>query len=80
MTMRIYAKQHALEVGRITVAVEHRWVRDENGQTRDHFDRSVHVEPMPLPEVMDRLMRIAERCPVYRTLMTESVIVSRIDP
>lgn len=80
MTLRMYVEQHALEVGKITVAVEHRWVRDENGRNRDHFEKLVHVDPMPSGDVMDRLMRIAERCPVHRALTTSPVIVSRVDP
>lgn len=79
MTIRMYVEQHALEVGRITVTVQHQWVRDEQGRSQDHFEKLIHVDPMPCPDIMERLMRIAERCPVHRALTADPVIISRID-
>lgn len=68
MTMRMYAERHKLDIGRITVTVEHEWAKDEAGRTQDSIRRILQVEPAPEPQVMDRLRNIAERCPVHRML------------
>jgi putative redox protein len=80
MTIRMYTEQRKLDVGKITVTVEHQWIKGEDGKTRDHLQKLIHFEPMPAPDVLDKILGVAERCPVHRALSGQAVITSRADP
>jgi putative redox protein len=69
MTIRMYARRHKLELGRIRVDVSHEWVAPESGERRDRFTRVIAIDPRPSDEVLARLSDIADRCPVHRTLI-----------
>ncbi|UPG94571.1 OsmC family protein [Luteibacter aegosomatissinici] len=73
MTMQMYTRRKAWPVARVQVAVAHS--RDADG--RDHFDRQIYVDG-PLDDTqMARLMEIAERCPVGKTLSGGASISSQ---
>ena len=80
MTVRMYAQQRRLDVGKITVVVEHQWLKDEVGRTLDRIEKLIHIEPQPPDDVLHRLLDIADRCPVHRAMSGSAEIVTRYDP
>jgi putative redox protein len=86
MTLRLYAEHKKLKVGRIRVDVSHGKVHAEDckdcGEGRegriDRFERVIHVEGEVAPEVAARLVEIAGKCPVHRTLEANSAVVTRL--
>ncbi len=86
MTLRMYADFKKLELGRVTVDVSHGKVHAEDcadcGEGRtgkiDRFERVISVDGDPSAELRDKLVEIAGKCPVHRTLEAEAVVVTRI--
>lgn len=87
MTLRMYAARRQLALGRLSVTVEHAKVHAEDcadcGEGRegrvDRFERILSVEGAPDPATRAKLLEIADKCPVHRTLEASSVIVTRLD-
>jgi putative redox protein len=85
MTLRLYADHKKFDVGRISVEVRHSRTHAEDckDSTEDHkgevsrFDRIVAIDGEPAEEVKERLLAIADRCPVHRTLERKSIITTR---
>ncbi len=72
LTLRLYADHKEWPVERIHVAVDH--AREEGATSPDLFRRRVQFTG-PLDEAQrERLLQIAERCPVHRTLTAGSRI------
>jgi uncharacterized OsmC-like protein len=72
MTLRLYADQKQWPLQRIRVAVSH--AKDKDQKPADLFRRSIMLEG-PLDQAQrTRLMEIAGRCPVHRTLEAGSAI------
>src|SRR5690606_33474648 len=65
MTLRLYARRKDLPLGRVGVTVGHR--RDA-AEPHDHFVRDIRLQGELSDDQRSRLMDIAERCPVHRTL------------
>jgi uncharacterized OsmC-like protein/pimeloyl-ACP methyl ester carboxylesterase len=69
ITMRMYAERKGLSVARIGVEVRHDKVAGEDGSKIDVFQRRISVDAPDLAtEDRDRLIAIAGKCPVHRTL------------
>jgi putative redox protein len=64
--MRLYADQKGWPLERARVAVTH--AKDAGQVPPDRFDRSIGLEGPLTDEQRARLLEIAERCPVHRTL------------
>jgi putative redox protein len=65
MTLRLYARRKGMPLTRVQVSVRHHRASLE---ARDVFERTISLEG-PLNEAdRGRLLVIAERCPVHRTL------------
>jgi putative redox protein len=64
MTMRLYANQKSFPLDRASVRVSH--FRDASG--RDIFVRELLLEGALDSDQIQRIVSIAERCPVHRTL------------
>ena len=64
MTLRLYARGKSLKLDKVTVNVAHS--RTPDGA--DLFVRRVHLDGELAPAQRVRLLEIAERCPVHRTL------------
>jgi putative redox protein len=84
MTMRLYADRKALPMERVTVTLKHGKIhaRDcEECETRegmlDQIDRVIKIEGALDAEQRRRLMEIADKCPVHRTLTSEIRIVTK---
>lgn len=84
MTMRMYADLKALPVDRITVTLKHNKIYAKDCaecETRegkiDQIDRVIKIEGALDTDQHKRLMEIADKCPVHRTLKSEVRILTR---
>ena len=89
MTLRVYAEHKQLALGRLTVSVRHGKLPAEHcedcgeaaeGRTGkiDRFERVISVEGGVDAAMADKLIEIAGRCPVHRTLEARSAIVTKV--
>jgi putative redox protein len=84
MTMRLYANRKSLPLERVTVTLHHSKIYAQDCaecETRegmlDQIDRVISMEGALDAEQRKRLMEIADKCPVHRTLTSEIHIVTR---
>ena len=84
MTMRLYADRKSLPLERTTVTLRHSKIHAQDCaecETKegmlDQIDRVIAMEGPLDAEQRKRLMEIADKCPVHRTLTSEIRIVSR---
>ena len=85
MTLKMYATVKKLELRSATVRVWHRKIHAEDcidceakdGRI-DEFHREISFAGNLTPEQEQRLMEIADRCPVHRTLHSEVKVRSRL--
>ncbi|GAA4362853.1 bifunctional alpha/beta hydrolase/OsmC family protein [Kangiella marina] len=85
MTLNMYARRKKLDVSKVIVNVSHDKVHledcdhceakkgDKNGKI-DKFHRSIVIEADITEEQRQRLLEIADLCPVHKTLHSESII------
>lgn len=88
MTLRMYADRKGLTLGRISVDVSHAKVHMQDcidcpeemkGKARiDQFSRVISVEGEISDEIRDKLIEIAGKCPVHRTLERSSQVQTRL--
>jgi len=85
MTLRMYAELKKLPLRRVHVRLSHRKVHAQDCadcQTRegriDEIERVITLEGELSAEQRQRLLEIANRCPVHRTLTSEIKIRSRL--
>ncbi len=83
MTMRLYAERKALPLERTTVRLRHSKIHAEDCaecETKagmlDQIERVITMEGALDVEQRKRLMEIADRCPVHRTLTSEVRILT----
>jgi len=84
MTLRLYADRKALPLERVTVTLAHHKIHAEDCaecETKagmlDQIDRMIAIEGPLDTEQRARLLEIADKCPVHRTLSSEIRIVTR---
>jgi uncharacterized OsmC-like protein/pimeloyl-ACP methyl ester carboxylesterase len=84
MTMRLYADRKSLPLERVTVTLKHNKIHAEDCiecETHegmlDQIDRVIAMDGALEPEQRQRLMEIADKCPVHRTLKSEIRILTR---
>ena len=79
MTMRMYADFKKLDVGKISVQVEHDKIHAKDclecnqeeissGGKIDRFERTIHIDGLDDAELEAKMLEIADKCPVHRTL------------
>jgi uncharacterized OsmC-like protein len=85
MTLRLYARHKQLPLARVTVTLRHRKIHAEDCvdcETRagklDEIERVISIEGDLDAAQRQRLLDIAEKCPVHKTLTSEIRIVSRL--
>jgi uncharacterized OsmC-like protein/alpha-beta hydrolase superfamily lysophospholipase len=78
MTLRLYAERKALPLDRVTVRLGHSRIHAvdcENCETKegmlDRIDRAITLTGNLNEEQRKRLLEIADKCPVHRTLTSE---------
>jgi putative redox protein len=84
MTMRLYADRKSLPLDRVTVTLKHSkiYARDcAECETRegmlDQIERDIAMDGALDAEQRKKLMEIADKCPVHRTLTSEIRIVTK---
>jgi putative redox protein len=84
MTMRMYADRKSLPLERVTVTLTHSKIHAEDcaecetsAGMLDQIDRVIAIEGNLDAEQRRKLMEIADKCPVHRTLTSEIHIVTR---
>ena len=84
MTLRMYAERRNIPLARVVVEVDHDKVHADDcaecseGRSGlvDQFRRTVHLEGDLDDGQRDKLLEIANKCPVHRTLEASSSIVT----
>jgi putative redox protein len=77
MTLRMYADRHGWPLEKTSVEVRHKVVVGSDGKTAvDRFERTIQVEGDLTDEQRAELLKIADHCPVGRTLQRASTIVN----
>lgn len=85
MTIRMYARRKSWPLTHVWVDVSHDKVhaRDAEapaGQKVDTFTRVIHLEGIMTPDQRQRLLEIADRCPVHKTLEQTSHVRTDLAP
>jgi putative redox protein len=88
MTLRMYADRKGLPLDRVTLEVSHEKLHATDaaaadggtGARVDRFSRVLHLEGDLDDDQRARLVEIADRCPVHRTLEQSSVIETTLAP
>ncbi len=85
MTLRMYAELKKLPLERVRVKLSHRKIHAEDCaecETKDgkldEITREITLEGALSEEQRKRMLEIADRCPVHRTLTSEIRILSRL--
>ena len=86
MTMRMYAEHKKWSVGRMSVRVHHEKIHAKDSAESekkegkvDRIEREIEVEGDLTDEQRQKLLEIADKCPVHRTLHSPVIITSRLD-
>jgi putative redox protein len=87
MTLALYARRKELPLTGITVRLEHSRIHatdcaeceTKEGKI-DRIEREIVLEGTLTEEQRARLLEIADRCPVHRTLVSEINIRTRLTP
>lgn len=77
MTLRMYAERKGWPLTRISVSLNHEKLEVE-GSPRDRINRTITLEGELAPEQRQRLLDIANKCPVHRALSQPLLIVSQL--
>lgn len=87
MTLRLYADRKGLDLGRIQVDVSHEKIHARDGvgggdspvhPKIDCFTRTISVEGELTDELAEKLVEIAGKCPVHRTLENGSAVRTEV--
>ena len=73
MTLRMYAERKALPLTRISVALRHDKV-EIDGVQRERIHRDITLEGDLSAEQRQRLLEIANKCPVHRALSQSMIL------
>ena len=85
MTIRMYANRKKWPLEKVSVTLTHK--KDhasdcEECETKDakidHFDRVVELDGDLTEEQRQKLLEIADKCPVHRTLHSEVAVTTRL--
>jgi uncharacterized OsmC-like protein/alpha/beta superfamily hydrolase len=89
MTLRLYAGQKNIPLGRVSVDVAHEKVHavdcadcaaDASPDAKiDRFTRTIAVDTSVTEELRAKIIEIANKCPVHRTLESSSVVSTSVD-
>ncbi len=75
LTLQMYARRKEWDLETVTVHVNHNKVKKEgSNQKVDVFERELELVGSLTNEQKDRLLEIANKCPIHKTLHTENII------
>jgi putative redox protein len=84
MTMRMYAERKSIPLERTTVTLKHSRIHAQDCEECEmkegmisRIERTIAMEGNLDAEQRKKLMEIADKCPVHRTLTSEIDIVTR---
>jgi uncharacterized OsmC-like protein/pimeloyl-ACP methyl ester carboxylesterase len=84
MTLRLYAERKALQLERVSVTLTHARIHAADCETceteegmLDRIDRTIRIDGDLDEDQRRRLLEIADKCPVHRTLTSEVEIRTR---
>lgn len=77
MTLRMYAERKQLPLTGISVALAHDRI-EIDGKPRDRITRQITLTGDISPEQRQRLLEIANKCPVHRALSQSMAIESKL--
>jgi putative redox protein len=81
ITLRMYADRKGWPLEEVLASVTHRRETSaESGAPRDHFRLELEFRGDLSEEQRARLLEIADRCPVHRTLLGPSAVATRAKP
>ena len=87
MTLRMYARQKGWPLHRVIVTVRHEKIHASDCascETKegklDRIEREISIEGTLDDAQRKRLLEMADRCPVHRTLTSEVLIETRLGP
>jgi uncharacterized OsmC-like protein len=87
MTLSLYARRHDWALDEVVARLTHAKVHAEDGLNAetnhsmlDLIEREILLRGKLVDEQRAKLMQIADRCPVYRTLTSEIRIDTRLAP
>jgi putative redox protein len=78
MTLRMYANQKKWPLDKVTVTLTHHKEAGADGVKRDVFTRDIKLEGNLDAAQRQRLLEIANKCPVHRTLESKPEIISQL--
>ena len=78
MTLRMYANQKGWPLERVTVELTHHKEAGADGKKRDIITRDIKLEGALDAAQRARLLEIANKCPIHRTLESAPEIISRL--
>lgn len=90
MTLRLYAVHKKLTLGRVRVDVRHGKIHASDcaecssdlraaGSRIDHFLRTISVDGEIGNELRGKLLEIADKCPVHRTLTAQAQVITVVE-
>jgi uncharacterized OsmC-like protein/alpha/beta superfamily hydrolase len=81
ITLRMYAGRKGIALDRVEVSVTHRRETDSgSGEPLDIFERVISLGGTLTADEQQKLLEIANKCPVHRTLERRSEVRTRIAP
>ncbi len=85
MTLQMYAKRKKWDLKEVTVHIDHKkdYTTDvadcENNKSKiDHFDRVLEIQGNLEETQQQKLLEIADKCPVHRTLHSDVIVKTSI--
>ena len=77
ITLRMYAERKGIALTHVSVALSHEKI-EVNGVSRDRIERTITLEGVLTTEQRQRMLEIANKCPVHRALSSSFVIESAL--
>jgi putative redox protein len=89
MTLRVYADKKGIELGRVSVDVSHAKIHSRDcmectedrqaSDTRiDRFTRVIAIDGGAPQGMEEKLLEIADKCPVHKTLVASSLVATQL--
>jgi len=86
ITLRMYARRHDWPLDRVIVTLRHSRVHpadsahcDKETRRLERIDRIIALRGNLAPDQKQRLLALADRCPVHQTLNTHVDIITNLD-